>query len=160
MALFNFMQGKELAGQERAVGVEGFSRGYFDDELQARLLHLQEGQERCFDIFGEFADTAANALWQQILSTDTVAQVISLRGVAKRTSVEAQIDPGLCEPWFELNTLRIDAMKQVESHLTQRLLERCRRSIAEAHADLDNHRALLGRVTQMDAGSDLSLIHI
>jgi len=158
VALFNFMQGKELAGQERAVGVEGFSRGYFDDELQARLLHLQEGQERCFDIFGEFADAEANALWQQILSTDTVVQVISLRGVAKRTSVEAQIDPGLCEPWFELNTLRIDAMKQVESHLTQRLLERCRRSIAEAHADLDNHRALLGRVAQMDAGSDQALL--
>lgn len=158
VALFNFMQGKELAGQERAVGVEGFSRGHFDDELQARLLHLQEGQERCFDIFGEFAGDEANALWQQILGTDTVAQVVSLREVAKRTSATAQVDPGLCELWFELNTRRIDAMKQVESHLTQCLLERCRRSIAEAHADLDNHRALLGRVAQMDAGSDQALL--
>lgn len=158
VAMFNFMQGKELAGQERAAGVEGFSRGYFDAELQERLQHLEEGQERCFEVFSEFADTEAVALWQQIQGGDTFAQVISLRGVAKRTSANATVDPSLCELWFELNTRRIDAMKDVENHLANCLLAHCRSSIAEAHADLDNHRTLLKRLAQMDVGSDQALL--
>ena len=158
VALFNFMQGKELAGQERAAGVEGFSRGHFDVELLERLQHLQDGQERCFDIFTEHADDQAVSLWQQIEATDVQAQVIGLRAMARRTSAKARVEPSLCELWFELNTARIDAMKQVENHLASRLLEQCRDSIAQAHADLDNHRTLLGRLAQMDAGSDQALL--
>lgn len=158
VVLFNFMQGKELAGQERAAGVEGFSRGYFDSDLLQRMQQLEEGQERCFEVFAEFADDDAQALWHRVCAGETAAQLLSLRTMARRTSADARVEPSLCELWFELNTRRIDAMKQVEAHLAAGLLEHCRRSIAQAHADLDNHRTLLGRLAQMDAGSDQALL--
>ncbi|SDI45751.1 ANTAR domain-containing protein [Pseudomonas flavescens] len=158
VAMFNFMQGKELAGQERAAGVEGFSRGFFDAELQERLQQLQDGQERCFEVFSEFTESEALALWQRIHAGEAVEQVTRLRVIARRTAANARVDPGLCELWFELNTRRIDAMKEVENHLAERLLAHCRSSIAQAHADLDNHRTLLGRLAQMDAGSDQALL--
>ncbi|MRB85055.1 transcriptional regulator, partial [Bacillus thuringiensis] len=38
VALYSFMQGKELVGQERALGASGFARGQFSDELRQLLV--------------------------------------------------------------------------------------------------------------------------
>ena len=46
VALFNLVQGKELAGQERAVGALSFASGVCDGAHQQRVLHLIDGQER------------------------------------------------------------------------------------------------------------------
>lgn len=46
VALFHFMQGKELAGQERATGTAVFAMGMHQPERQAHWLHLIESQER------------------------------------------------------------------------------------------------------------------
>jgi len=54
VALFNFMQGKELAGQERAAGASGFARGYFDDGHIEHINHLMDGQQRCLEVFENF----------------------------------------------------------------------------------------------------------
>ncbi len=151
VALFNFMQGKELAGQERAMGVAGFAAGYFDAPLRDRFEHLIQSQERCFETFVEFADDGARRLWRRLQASDSVAQVARLRGIARRTSATASVDPTLSELWFELNTLRIDSMKEVENQLVDDLLARCRESIEQARADLDNHRALLRRLASLEA---------
>ena len=75
VALFNFMQGKELAGQERATGVAGFMAGYFDAALQDRLRFLQDGQQRCFESFIEAADDASRADWDQLCTAELVEQI-------------------------------------------------------------------------------------
>jgi hypothetical protein len=146
VAMFNFMQGKELAGQERATGVAGFSAGFFAETQHEQMCHLLEGQQRCFDIFREYANAPALALWSELLAGDMEAQVRLLRGVAKRTSKSATVESNLGELWFDICTQRIDAMKQVENLLAKDLLQRCRQSIAQASADLDNHRALIKRL--------------
>jgi hypothetical protein len=51
VALFNFMQGKEFAGQERAAGSALFASGRADSAGQQRLLHLIDSQERCLQVF-------------------------------------------------------------------------------------------------------------
>ena len=53
--MFNFMQGKEFAGQERACGAAAFASGRNDGARQQQWLHLIESQERCFQVFAEFA---------------------------------------------------------------------------------------------------------
>ncbi len=74
VALFNFMQGKELAGQERALGVAGFASGYFEPALLERLERLLEGQERCFDIFSRFCGPDALGRWQAFCISDATSR--------------------------------------------------------------------------------------
>ena len=51
VALFNFMQGKEYAGQERAWGAIGFAAGEFEPQQLERLAGLLDSQHHCFEIF-------------------------------------------------------------------------------------------------------------
>ena len=153
VALFNFMQGKELAGQERAVGVSGFCKGYFDATLHERIEHLAHSQERCFQTFSEFADDDACQRWQHLSAAPVAAQLLRLRALALKTHAGEPVDPGLAALWFELHTQRIDEMHAVEQCLTEGLLTRCQRSIKQANADLDNHRALLQRMASLEKAS-------
>lgn len=154
VALFNFMQGKELAGQERALGVAGFASGYFRGDMLERLEQLLEGQQRCFATFERFASPAAQALWQALRGSDIDAQACRLRDVARRTREDAGVDPQLGELWFELHTRRIDAMKEVEARLEQDLLQCCRQSIERIRSDLHSHRRLLDGIADMHAAAE------
>jgi hypothetical protein len=55
VALYSLMQGKELAGQERALGAIGFTQGFFDDVTRQRLVDRIDGQQACFEIFSHTA---------------------------------------------------------------------------------------------------------
>ncbi|MFF7708580.1 nitrate- and nitrite sensing domain-containing protein [Pseudomonas sp. NPDC007930] len=154
VAMFNFMQGKELSGQERATGVAGFTAGYFDDALRQRMEHLGHAQERCFETFTEFANAEALALWQALLAQECTAQIERLRVLAARTHTQARVDAGLSELWFEVTTQRIDAMKTLEVHLAGSLLVACQRSIQAARTDLENHRLLLGRLASLETSNE------
>ena len=44
VCLFHFIQGKELAGQERACGAFGFTLGVFDDAHRQTLQQLIDAQ--------------------------------------------------------------------------------------------------------------------
>lgn len=150
VALFNFMQGKELAGQERATGVAGFSAGFFDASVQERILHLTQSQERCFQTFSEFADPLAGQRWAELQRSELTTQLLRLLEVGMRTSTQHPVDPGLSQLWFELHSQRIDQMHEVEKHLAEQLLASCQSSIKLANADLDNHRVLLQRLASLE----------
>ena len=139
VALFNFMQGKELAGQERATGVAGFALGVFDDARRQRLEHLLESQGRCFEIFIEFVQPDLVLRWQQLLDPRDEADFERLRAAARSGAADATSS----ELWFALATKRIDAMREIEVSLTQRLADLCARRIADAEADLKCHRSML-----------------
>ena len=158
VALFNFMQGKELAGQARAIGVVGFARGHFDADLLARLDDLDTGQARCFAGFLEHADPQTLALWQEVQGCASRVQIERLRGVAQRTSASAQVEPALAELWFELNTQRLDAMQTVAQQLVLELRARCAKSIRTAQADLDSHRKLSRRLAELDREPGMPLL--
>jgi len=138
VALFNFMQGKELAGQERATGAAGFALAQFDSARQHRLAHLIEAQQRCFDLFCEFAAPATVAIWHQALPAADLAALERLRRIAVSS---AQVTDG-SEAWFELTTRRIDCMKLIEDRLAVELLHLAERKTAEAHLALQDHAAV------------------
>lgn len=146
VAMFNFMQAKELAGQERACGVMGFSLGFFDAPRQERMNHLRAGQQRCSEIFVQYADSDALQRWQRIEGSS--GQVQRLRELALRTSAEQPLDAGLAELWFELCSERIDAMHEVEGLLAEALRQLCRQRLDSASMELDNHRALLRQLAR------------
>ncbi|MFC3607900.1 nitrate- and nitrite sensing domain-containing protein [Stutzerimonas tarimensis] len=158
VALFNFMQGKELAGQERALGVAGFASGYFDSERLERMQQLMDAQERCFATFSRFAENEALDRWHALCQGEISQQVAQLREVAQRTRDDSRVDTSLCELWFELQTQRVDEMKEVEAQLEWDLLEHCRRSMERINADLHNHRPLLDRLSHMHAAAENAML--
>ncbi|PPC79093.1 transcription antitermination regulator [Pokkaliibacter plantistimulans] len=148
VALFNFMQGKELAGQERATGVAGFAHGYFDDEHKQRMQSLIDNQERSFEVFLRYASDDAKARWQVICTNEVQAQTEGFRKIAANTHPAASVDTGLCEFWFEMQTQRINAMQALEQYLTQQLQEQCKNSIREIRDEVSSHRRLLGQLAE------------
>ncbi|CAB3733323.1 Nitrate and nitrite sensing [Achromobacter denitrificans] len=156
VALLNFMQGKELSGQERACGVMGFTAGWFSDEQKARMLGLAANQARSFDSFAQYAQDAPLQCWEQARQHDP--QVQRMRDMAQRTSDTQRVDGSLAGLWFDLCTARIDAMRDMETRLAHDLAQHCARRIAETRQELDDRRLLLSRYADHASGRAPSLV--
>lgn len=156
VALLNFMQGKELSGQERAAGVIGFTAGFFTDAQKARMLGLAAHQARSFDIYAQYAQDAALQCWERIQQQGQPVE--RMRDMAQRTSAEQRVDGALAELWFDLYTARIDAMREVESLLAQALAQQCERRIAETRQELDDRQLLLARYADHASGRAPSMV--
>ena len=142
VALFNFMQGKEFAGQERAQGATLFAQGQADSAAQQRLLHLIESQERCLELFQSLAPAAALALWGAPHSSEPMAELERLRRVLCTAAPGAALKADLSQAWFDTCSARMDAMKLVEDRLTAELRQACEGKIAQAQAELATFGAL------------------
>lgn len=137
VALFNVVQGKEFAGQERATASAGFSRGRFDGVEHGRLAHLIDAQNRAFRIFAEFADPAHAAAFRTALADPAVAEVERMRAVALSDDARHGELSGITpEIWFDRSTRRMELLKTVEDRLTDDLRRLCETKLAQARADL------------------------
>ena len=117
VGLLNLVEGKELAGQERAVGALAFASGLCDDPIKQRILHLIDAQERNFRIFLEFAEESANTKWHEMESMPFTAELQRLRGLLRATKPEAALDPNLSDIWFQCCSERISAMWSIQCDL-------------------------------------------
>jgi hypothetical protein len=142
VAMFNFIQGKEFSGQERAFGAATFASGRTDSPGQQQWLHLIQQQERCFQVFSDFSTPALRELWQNGQAAATLAELERLRRIACSAAAGA-LDPNLSQSWFDCCTRRIDAMKTVEDQLATDLLLLCDQKIAQARAELHDHQMIL-----------------
>lgn len=148
VALFNFLQGKEFAGQERATGSALFAAGRADANGQQRLLHLIESQERCLQVFADFASEAPRSTWQQAQRPEQLALLERQRRILCTTPAGHALDAGLSQTWFDACTARIDAMKTVEDALTAELLALCRQRQQTAGQELAAFEKLRDSLTQ------------
>src|SRR6266851_3622815 len=82
IALVNFAQGKEYAGQERATAGAALSRGHFDAVDRRHLRHLEAAQERAFKIFTEFADPRHVTMFLELSSSPETVEFKQLRASA------------------------------------------------------------------------------
>lgn len=131
LALVNFAQGKEYAGQERATAGGPFSRGRFHAIDQRRLQHLMAAQEKAFGIFAEFAEPPHVTAFEALLASGDSAQVERLRQIALADN-GGEPASAAADVWFEYTTRRIDAMKVIEDRMAADLTELCTRKVAEA----------------------------
>ncbi|RYF74464.1 MAG: ANTAR domain-containing protein [Comamonadaceae bacterium] len=145
-AMFNFMQGKEFAGQERACGAAAFTEGRTDATRQQQWLQLIAAQERCFNVFADFAGPTLAEVWRQSQPGAELAELERLRRVANSTVAGTALDPELGAVWFDCCSLRIDAMKAVETRLSNDLRALCDLKIASTRAEAQAHQALLDRL--------------
>lgn len=128
IALFSFMQGKELAGQERAIGAAGFAARHFTPDQRSQLVALIAAQEQSFATFQEFADSATCERWQPL--SQASRDIERLRRIA---CTGGPCDETGALHWFSLLSRRLDQMKTLEDALTATLMQRCREAIDQAH---------------------------
>lgn len=143
VALFNFMQGKEFAGQERAFGVATFAAGRVDVAGQQHWRHLIAAQEGCFQVFADFSDAATLAADHASQDPQVLAQLERLRRTGCGMPADEALEPGLGAAWYDCCTRRIDGMRAVEDLLAQNLRRLCERRIAQAREELRDQRVLL-----------------
>lgn len=135
IAMFSFMQGKELAGQERSIGAAGFASGQFTPAISQQIVALIDAQERCFSHFTGFADEESLQRWQQVAQSEN--NIERLRRIACTTARTDEQGAAMALRWHQSLSQRIDGLKTVEDCLARALMQRCRQSIAAAEAQRD-----------------------
>lgn len=148
VALVHLLQGKELAGQERALGGQLFASGQRDDEQQQRIAHLIEAQDSSLAVFEEFADPAQAEIWQHSQLTPYAAQIERLRRTLCSTGSRTALDPAQTESWFQITSQRISQMWQLEVALVQALQHDCQQQIQASKAQLQDAQELLDQLKQ------------
>ena len=119
----SFLEGKERAGLERAMGAAGFAAGGFAEAIHSRFLRLVGQQEVLFAEFALFATPDLVSFYRQTVSGPAVAEVDRLRTIAIASVHGAGtqgIDGG---DWFDTITDKIDLMKRVEDRIVENLAE-------------------------------------
>ncbi len=141
VALFNLMQAKEYAGQERATGARAFAIGQVCAGDLKSLTDLIDLQEQCFARFETFCSQSVLSQWQALQATMPLADIERMR--RKLMAANMQLDSALSETWFETCSQRMDDIHLVETHLTTCLQQACQLRIAQTQSELEDQQALL-----------------
>jgi len=117
-AYLYFMQSKERAGIERAVGAAGFGGGWNAD-LISKFKGLILVQDTYMDVFMAYATPEERGFYKDKISDSSFTEVTKMRNIAiKAASVNGplaqHVDAG---DWFETITKKINVLKQIEDHL-------------------------------------------
>ncbi len=132
VALVNFAQGKEYAGQERATAGAALSRGHFDAADRRHLRHLKAAQERAFKLFAEFADPRHVALFLELSSNPETAEFEQMRATVLERDPSGEPHAVSADAWYEVTTRRIDTMRDIEDCVAADLERLCAVKLAEA----------------------------
>jgi hypothetical protein len=143
VALFNLIEGKEFAGQERAVGALAFGSGLCDASLQQRLSHLIDAQESNFRIFLDFAEEPVCDRWREMEGMPFAERLQTLRLALSDAQPDSALDPNLSDTWFDCCSERITAIWSIQCDMVEMLQQRCTALISEAERDLLDSEGLL-----------------
>ncbi len=143
VALLNLIEGKEFAGQERAVGALMFGSGEGSVSLQQRIAHLIEAQDRSFRIFLEFAEEPFPSQWREMEKLPSTRQLQHLRKSLSPSDQVGVLDPDLSDAWFDCCSERLTAIWSIQRDLVERLQVRCEKLNLEAECELLDSEGLL-----------------
>ena len=119
IAYYNFLQGKERAGIERAVLSNTFATDFFAEGMYAKFITLVSEQHVYFDNFNQLSDVESQKFLEQQLNIKAVKKVLELREIATTSQSGFSINP---EFWFAKSTERIGQLKKVENFLDEKIL--------------------------------------
>jgi len=125
IAYYNFLQGKERAGIERAVLSNVFSKDHFATDDFVKFIELVVEQDTYFANFKTFATSRNDNFFAQQLNTSAVKEVMKLRHTAKTKSMDFDVDS---EYWFAQASARIGQLKKIQDELEHSLL-----TLADTH---------------------------
>ncbi len=119
IAYYNFLQGKERAGIERAILSNVFSKDIFDDGVLVKFVGLVKEQQTFFENFITFTTDESRSYYRQQLDHPAVVEVNKLRKTAMSSNSDFNVD---AEYWFSQATIRMSQLKKIETQLGTTLL--------------------------------------
>lgn len=152
VALFNLMQGKEFAGQERAAGAAAFAAGGMGGAPEPDLLQLIELQEACLERFATFCPPEVRSAWDAARQAMPLAELERLRRKLLAAGQGGALPATLAEPWFACCSARLDHLRVIEDLLAGGLRAACAARIAALQRDPDDPEALVRMLEEVADG--------
>lgn len=118
----NFLQGKERAGIERAVGANGFASGAFTPGAMDKFKTLISAQSTYNDIFATYATESQKGIYDRVMSSAAAVDVERMRKIAMSGGLDGQLEGITGKYWFDTITNKINGLKQIEASLAADLL--------------------------------------
>ncbi|MEZ9857937.1 methyl-accepting chemotaxis protein [Vibrio splendidus] len=138
IAYYNFLQGKERAGIERAVLNNTFSKNEFGPGMLVKFISLVTEQNTYFSNFEVLGNPDNVRFFEQQLNDRSVAEVEKLRDVAESKMSRFDVDPVY---WFAQSTARIVQLKKTENQLADSLIALTDQKTQQAQS------AMMGSIT-------------
>ncbi|EAP93783.1 methyl-accepting chemotaxis protein [Vibrio splendidus] len=138
IAYYNFLQGKERAGIERAVLNNTFSKNEFGPGMLVKFISLVTEQNTYFSNFEVLGNPDSVRFFEQQLNDHSVAEVEKLRDVAESKMSGFDVDPVY---WFAQSTARIVQLKKTENQLADSLIALTDQKTQQAQS------AMMGSIT-------------
>ena len=118
------LQAKERAGVERAMGANGFGRGFFAPEIYRKFVSLIMEQKLFLDNFSKLAQPDLVTYSKKIVNSKEVKELQRMRDIVFTAGEGKQINSDVTASlWFDIATKRINKMKIVEDRAMDVLLE-------------------------------------
>lgn len=129
---FYYLQAKERAGIERAVGSSGFASGSFPVAKLLRLKQLITEQETYFSSFRRASAPEIVAAFDAIAQIPESQKVAEMREVAFSWAPEGDLGGYTADDFFSAMTVRINQMKALEDAQTDALVALTGQTLATA----------------------------
>jgi methyl-accepting chemotaxis protein len=119
----NFLQAKERAGIERAVGANAFASGRFTAKVMDKFKSLIAAQEVYQNVFQSYAQPAQQTVFDDVMSGEAATEVQRMREVALAGGLTGALQGITGKEWFDTITEKINGLKRVETALSSDLLK-------------------------------------
>lgn len=143
VALFNLVQGKEFAGQERAVGAYMFGSGLVQIMHQQTLLGLIDIQERHFEAFSQLASQELKYAWDAIDKGLVCKKLFAVREKLSKSKDYQTLNVVEADAWFDICSQRLTEIWSLQCQLIHHMHHTLETLISEAKLDLERTRANL-----------------
>lgn len=116
-AYISFLQAKERAGIERAMGANGFGKGSFAPAIHQRFVSLVAQQQAFLSIFRAYASESQRAYLAETEKAGAFGEVERMRGLAISSAYGGDLGGVTGPVWFDTITQKINLLKEVEDRI-------------------------------------------
>lgn len=145
VALYNLVQAKEFAGQERALGSYAFGSGMLLETHQHRLTGLVAQQERHAELFYQFAADESRLAWDALKASELDVRHLGYRYKLSDGALNQPLKTADAQPWFDLCSEKISEMWAIQCQLVATIHQVLAELTVLARNDLDNAKSSLAR---------------
>ncbi|MGE5516801.1 MAG: methyl-accepting chemotaxis protein [Bacteroidota bacterium] len=122
-AYLKLMEGKEKAGQERAVGAGAISAGRFDPETYRRFVTVQAEQDLQLKDFARLATADEAAFMRATLDAEAPRTVARMRKTVLDSITTGTMGDVTGPAWFAATSERLDLLRRVEDRMANDLTQ-------------------------------------
>lgn len=121
-AYTSYLQGKERAGIERAMGAVGFGSGAFPWPIMQKFVSLIEAQTTYMRQFKVYASDSQSDFFDKTMNSPSVKEVNRMRVIAKDSLNTGDLQGVSGPDWFATISQKINLLKKVENFIADELI--------------------------------------